>query len=83
MKRNVTALVLLTIGCFGIFIFVDRAVDYALSLSLVSSSDQMVYELVNAYNFQNEYFLAIFLIIVGIALLLIEPITKLISIIKK
>jgi hypothetical protein len=83
MKKNITGLVFLAIGCFGIFVFVDRAVDYAMSLSLVSSSRQMVVELVKAYNFQNEYFFAILLIIVGIVLLLIEPVTKLISIIKK
>lgn len=83
MKKNVTGLVLLAIGCFGVFVFVNRAVDYAMSLNLVSSSNQMVYELVNAYNFQNEYILAVLLIIVGIILLLIEPITKLVSLIKK
>ncbi len=83
MRKNVTGLVFLTLGCIGVFLFVSRAVDYAISLNLVSSSDQMVYELVNAYNFQNEYILAILLIIVGIVLLSIEPITKLISILKK
>jgi hypothetical protein len=74
MNKNIVGLVMFVLGFVGFLVFVNSSVAYGLNFNFLDTNKYMVDQLVMAYNLQWHYVLVIFVFLIGIILLLIDPI---------